>query len=82
MIVDNSANMSLLSAVDQASELAASLRSPVVLFLGEDEIASDTVAIRDLETKEKASFPISAAIRYLDDRYFGGALSRRRGVDE
>ena len=63
-------------------ELAASLRSPVVLFLGEDEIASDTVAIRDLETKEKASFPISAAIRYLDDRYFGGALSRRRGVDE
>ena len=53
-------------------DLAAGFASPAVVFVGEDELAGDSVAIRDLSTKERISLPILEAVRHLLDRYFGG----------
>jgi histidyl-tRNA synthetase len=50
-------------------ELAESLESPAVVFLGEDELASDTLSVRILSSREQSKLPRSEALALLRKLY-------------
>jgi histidyl-tRNA synthetase len=52
-------------------EQAESLGSPAVVFLGDDELAAGTLAVRTLATREQKSSPRTEAVAELAARYRG-----------
>lgn len=50
-------------------DLAAGFASPAVVFVGEDELAAATLAIRVLETKERFVVPLAEAVGRLREFY-------------
>ena len=84
MIVDNSANMSLLSAVDQASELAASLRRLLALRWG--LLVGETVAILAVPAVLDIALPrapmlLVVALQAAANLLAGRRLARRQAGD-